>query len=109
MDIGISIEEMYFGETGGDYVECYAKIKNNTSSTISTPTLHAALMDEDGNIIAWDMMQEMVSVKPDQSITLSCYTEAPNTAYFTVSYVRYDVGEDGKSGYLTVIPKAAER
>ena len=108
-DLGISIEDIYIEESEGDYVECYAKIKNNTSSTIKTPTLHAALMDANGNIVDWTMMQESVSVNPDQSITLSCYTEVTDLEYFTVTYARYNVGEDSVSGYLKTIPKAAGR
>ena len=108
-DTGISIEDMYMEENEGDSVECYAKIKNNTSSTIKTPTLHAALMDENGNIIGWDMMQEMVEVNPGQSITVSCYSDEDDLEYFTVTYAAYDVGEEYTSGYLVTIPKAAER
>lgn len=108
-DIGISIEDMYIEEMEGGFAKCYAKIKNNTSSTIDTPTLHAALMDHSGNIIRWDMMQEMVKVNPDQAITLSCFVEAEDLEYFTVTYASYRTEDDYKSGYLSTIPKAAER
>lgn len=108
-DIGISIEDMYIEETEGGFAKCYAKIKNNTSSIIDTPTLHAALMDRNGNIIDWDMMQEMVKVNPDQSITLSCLVKEEDLKYFTVTYASYRTEDDYKSGYLSTIPKAAER
>lgn len=107
-DIGISVENMSI-EDNGDYVMCYATLKNNTGETIENVTAHASLMDSNGNIIGRSDMQEMVSVAPGQSITLSSFQDEEGLAYFTISYCAFDYGDDYYSGYLEVVPKAAAR
>ncbi len=107
-DLGVSITDMSI-EGDEDSVTYYATILNETDQTISTVTAHASLMDPNGNILGWSMMQEMVDVEPGSSITLSGFEEIEGVECFTISYLAFDIGEDYYSGYIKTIPQAVAR
>jgi len=103
----ISVESLSYDGFEFGYHDYSVKLRNNTDSTIHTPSVTFVLFDDNGTIINTSYGQEPVRVKPGQAIWLSgIESEETKAASFNVdSYSFINANNEFQEHYFNTIPK----